>query len=164
MEKKTGLILGGVFLLSLVLVVGVVMAATSATTATVTVNTFLSVTLSNTPVAFPNMNPEAVNQKPTPDPLTATIGPESNTNAKVETRAGNVDFVSGGDTFPISNLEWATTIGAFPGTDYTTSDAQVCPSVTPNTACTIYHELDIPSAQAAGNYVVGITITATATP
>ena len=159
MEKKTGLILGGIFLFSLVLV-GVVMAVTSPTSATVTVNTFLSVTLTNTPVAFPNADPlETVNATVGSGfSLNATIGAESNVNANVGTRADNANF-GGAGTLPVSNMEWSTTT-TFPGTDYTTTNAQVCGAVTPGNNCGIYHQLTIPSAQPAGAYNVGITISA----
>ena len=161
-EKKAGLILGGIFLFSLVLV-GVVMvqAEEASTGATVTVNEFLSVTLSNDPVIFPSMDPGA---GPTSAdgsngfPLTATIGSETNVNVKVGTKADNADFSDGSNTFSVSNMEWDNTDISFVGTDYTTSNAQVCASVAPNSACTIYHKLTIPGNQAAGTYNVGITV------
>ena len=157
-----------VCLLILTSIVGVVMAATDTTTATVTVNTFLSVTVDDATMAFDNMDPGETNEKPTNDPLVATIGAESNTDGKVETEADAAVFDCTGvpctpttDTFAVSNLEWDST-DSFPGTDYTTSPAIVCASVIPGATCSIYHELEIPSGQEAGPYSVGITITATA--
>lgn len=164
MEKKIGLILGGIFLFSLVLVVGVVMAITSPTTATVTVNTFLSVTLNDAPITFPSMDPGT---GPTSAdsgngfPLTATIGSESNVDANVGTKADNVDFISGSDTFVVSNMEWAIDSVFTLPFDYTTSDASVCSPVSAGDDCNIFHRLTIPNAQAAGTYNVAITITAT---
>ena len=159
-EKKAGLILGGIFLFSLVLV-GVVFAIEAPTTASVTVNTFLSVTLFNTPIGFVNMDPGETKNATvsTGFPLNASIGPESNVNANVTTKANNESF-GGVGNFLVSNMEWSAT-SAFPGIDYTTSDASVCSPVTPGANCTIYHQLTIPSGQAAGSYNVGITITAT---
>ena len=147
--------------MALVMVGGVMGAVdTGVSTATVTVNTFLSVTLSNDPVTFPNMDPlETANATVgTGFPLTATIGAESNVNAKVETKANSANF-GGAGTIAVSNMEWsATTVF---GTGYTTTNAEVCASVAAAGTCNIYHQLTIPLAQAAGAYNVGITITAT---
>ena len=164
MKKKTGLILGGFLLLSLVFVVGIVMAvATDSTAATVSVNEFLSVTLSNTPVSFTDMNPgQTLNATLGAGfPLNATIGPESNVNADIGTKADNANFVSTSSNFPVSNMEWSAT-STFPGIGYTTNDAQVCSAVTAGSDCTIFHQLTIPSNQPPEVYTVGITITATA--
>ena len=161
MEKKVGLILGGIFLFSLVLVVGFAMAATQATSATVTVNTFLSVTIDDIPITFGSLNPGDENKKPTNDPLVATIGPETNVGSIfVKTKANNVDFVDGIKNFPVNNLEWDS-VDTFPGVDYTTTPASVCASVVPGNTCDIFHELTIPGNQAAGPYDLAITISVT---
>lgn len=141
--------------------IGGVMGATQSTTATVTVNTFLSVTLSNIPVQFLSMDPLATKNASVGNgfPLTATIGAESNVNANVGTKADATTFTGAG-TFAVSYMEWSATT-TFPGTDYTTSNVQVCGSVGAGSACNIYHQLTIPSGQAAGAYSTGITITAT---
>lgn len=163
MEKKAGLILGGILLFSLVLV-GVVFADTSQVTiATVTVNTFLSVTIADDPVAFTNMNPGQTLLSATVGngfPLTATIGAESNVNPDVGTSANAPNFVDDTKNFLVSNMKWSdTSAGTYTG--YTISDATVCSGVNPGSACTIYHKLTIPNEQAAGTYSVGITISAT---
>lgn len=169
MEKKAGLILGGIFLFSLVLVVGVAMALTTtqATTATVTVNTFLSVTIDDTTLAFEGEDPLATS-KPLLDPLVATIGSESNINADVKTKADEPSFLclSGGcsvgvDNIPISNLDWDFDV-TFPGVDYTETAATVCPSLSAGNTCSIFHELTIPASQAAGAYDLAITISVVA--
>jgi len=166
MKKKTGLILGSFLLLSLVLVVGVAMAAE--TTATVTVNTFLSVTIDDSTLAFGNEDPLAIS-KPVDDPLVATIGPETNIGVDVRTEADAATFLclSGGcavgtDNIPISNLDWDST-DDFPGNDYTTSPAIVCADLSASSTCNIFHELTIPSNQAAGAYDLAITISVVAT-
>ena len=161
MKKKAGLILGGILLFSLVLV-GVVMAVTQPTTATVIVKSFLSVTLSNTPVEFSNMNPNQTSNATvsTGFPLTATIGSESNVDANVQTRANTATFIGPTPLLAVGNMEWSTT-STFPGTPYTTSDASVCGVVTAGNSCDIYHQLTIPLAQTAGSYSVDITISAT---
>ncbi|MBU1204725.1 MAG: hypothetical protein KKE93_02335 [Nanoarchaeota archaeon] len=141
------------------------MAAEQATTATVTVDAFLSVTFTNYPVTFPNMNPGTTQNAGASNgyPLTVTIDSVSNVNAIVKTKADAANFLGTTNaslTFPVSNMEWSITAG---GTyaDYLTTDATVCASVAPTSACNIYHKLTIPSAQKAGSYSVGITITAT---
>ena len=160
-----------VFIVSLLIltsVVGLVMAATDTTTASVTVNEFLSVTIDDATLPFGDMDPLATT-KPTGDPLVATIGAESNVDAAVLTKADGTDFCTdypdctgtGGEyKFAVSNLEWDST-DSFPGTDYSTTQGIVCGFVSPGSSCSIYHELTIPSAQEAGTYTVGITITAT---
>ena len=167
MEKKAGLILGGILLFSLVLV-GFVMAATSIpTTATVTVKEFLSVTLSDTPVAFPEMDPGQTLSATagTGFPLKATVGPESNVNADVGTKANNESFGSVGvGNFLVSNMEWATDSGFTPPFDYTTNDATVCSGKGAGETCNIFHRLTIPSNQPAGIYTVGVTVSAIKTP
>lgn len=160
-----------VFIVSLLIltsIVGLVMAtATAASTASVTVNTFLSVTIDDATFDFSTMDPLAT-AKPTEDPLVATIGAESNTDALVATKADGTDFCTdypactGTDPeykFAVSNIEWSAT--DFAGTGYTTNDATVCASVIPGATCSIYHELTIPSGQEADYYTTGITITAT---
>lgn len=167
---KTALVMALVMSLVLVgSVIGVV-EETAPTTAGVTVNEFLSVTLSNDPVQFPGADPlETVNASVgTGFPLTLTIGSESNVNANVKTK-GAAEFCTdyptcsgtGGEyKFAVGQMKWddATT---GPWTSYTTLDVSVCASVAPGSACNIYHQLTIPSAQAAGSYSTGITITAT---
>ena len=169
MKKKVGLILGSIFLFSLVLV-GVVMvqAAEAPTTATVTVVSFLSVTVDDATLVFGALDPSAANNKPLDDPLVATIGSESNVNAGVRTRANGANFCTdfptcSGNTFAISNLEWDIT-DSFSGISYTTIDANVCTGVTPGASCNIFHELKIPSNQPAGTYSLGITVSAIAGP
>ena len=156
-------------IIATLLLLGAVFAAgdTAPTIATVTVDGFLSVSLtSGSPIAFGSMNPDE-RDKPTVGPLVATIGSESNVDAKVGTKANVADFVciGGGcttstDKFAVSYLEWAATDN-FPGINYTTNNAEVCASVSAGSGCNIYHELEIPGATPAGNYDVTITITAT---
>ncbi len=162
------ILVGILCLVLLTSIVGVVMAV--GTTASVTVNQFLSVTLtSGSPVAFGSMNPGAT-EAATNDPLVATIGSESNVDADVKTKADDTNFVCVSglctvdvDNFAVSNMEWENSLVSPTWTDYTTSDATVCSSVVASGTCDIYHQLTIPSStQAAGTYSTGITITATA--
>ena len=150
--------------MAILFLVGAAFAAsdTASTSASVTVNEFLSVTLSNAPVAFPNLDPgtgpTAANVS-NGYPLTATIGSESNVDADVSTKADASDFTGPG-TLAVSNMEWSD---ASAGTyaDYTTSDATVCSSIGASVECDIYHQITIPGGQAAGSYSVGLTVTAT---
>jgi hypothetical protein len=135
---------------------------TKTTTAAVTVNQFLSVTLSNSPVAFPTMDPGTGPTNATTGsgfPLTVTVDSVSNVNAKISTKAGAVSF-SGPGTLAVSNMIWSPTInGVYTG--YTTGDAQVCSGIAPGNNCNIYHKMSVPSGTTAGSYSIGITITAT---
>lgn len=152
-------------IIAILFLVGMVIAQvsdTAPTSATVTVNEFLSVTLTNVPVTFGNMDPGTTANATVDNgfPATATIGSESNVNANVATKANQTDFVSGSNTFAVSNMEWSDAVA---GTyaDYLITDATVCSDVNPGNACNIYHQLTVPGAQAAGEYQVGIIITAT---
>lgn len=162
--KRGALILAGILTLVLILgITGIVFAATAPTSASVTVNEFISVTLDNAPVNFTSMNPGETQNASVGGgfPLNVTIGSDTNVNTNVSTRADSADFTSGSDTFPVSNMEWSAT-SSFPGTDYTTSDAVVCSGISiGGGTCDIYHQLSIPAAQAAGTYSVDLTISAT---
>ncbi|MFH1947220.1 MAG: hypothetical protein ABIJ23_03640 [Candidatus Magasanikbacteria bacterium] len=145
-------------------IVGMVMAAqdTKPTSATVSINEFLSVTIDDATITFGALNPSDTDKKPSNDPLNATIGSETNVGSiNVKTKANAANFNATTGTFAVNNLEWDIATGAFPGTAYTISDATVCTGLIASGSCSIYHELDIPAAQTAGAYSVGITITAT---
>lgn len=156
-------------IIAILLLLGAVMATqttdTAATTATVTVDEWLSVTLTDVPVTFGSMDPGTTANATVGVgfPATATIGAETNVvSIFIKTRADSATFTDGVNTFAVSNMEWNTT-SVFPGTDYTTSDATVCSGLGASDTCNIYHQLTIPGAQAAGSYSTGITITATQT-
>ncbi len=146
----------------LLLLIGAAIAAsdTASTTASVSVNEFLSVTLTNDPVAFGSMDPgTTANANPGSGyPLTVTIGSESNVNGNVATRA-NTDSFTGPGSLTVDNMEWSPD-GSSAWTGYTTSDATVCSGVSPGSTCDIYHRLTIPGGTTAGSYSTGITVTA----
>ncbi len=162
MEKRS-LILSGILVLGFVLgITSIVFAATSqATTASVMVNEFLSVTLTNAPVNFPNMDPGQTSNASVGFgfPLTATIGSETNVNTNVTTKTNQTDFTSGSNNLPVSNMKWSAT-SSFPGTAYSTTAATVCSGIGAGGACNIYHQLSVPAGQAAGTYNVGVTVSA----
>jgi len=133
---------------------------TATTTASVNVNEFLSVTLSNAPVSFPNMDPGTTENATVGNgfPLTVTIGAESNVNANITTEANSANFAGPG-TLAVSNMKWSDSeTGLF--TEYTTTNATVCSGVSPGSNCDIYHKLSVPGGTTAGTYTVDITVTA----
>ena len=133
--------------------------ASQSTTATVTVNEFISLTLLNVPIDFGTMNPGEVNKEDT-NPLTARIGAETNVNVNIYTKANDTLFKSETNSFPIGNMQWAITSGFVSPHDYTTVDNLVITG-TAGHDYLIYHRIHIPLAQQQGFYSVGITITAT---
>jgi len=146
---------------AILLLMGMAMAqtVTQSTSASVTVGDFLSVTLSNAPIAFPNMNPGTGPTAASNNALTATIGAESNVNADIATEADAPNFTGIG-TLPIGQIEWSDALaGTYTG--YTESTATVCSAVTPGSDCGIFHQITIPGSLPAGSYSVGITVTAT---
>ncbi len=140
---------------------------TASTTATLTVNEFLSVTLSDAPIIFSGADPlETVNAASGNGyPLTATIGLESNVGSiDIKIKADGADLCTDyptcvGDTLAVGNMEWSdASAGTY--TPYTTLDATVCSGLSTGGVCDIYHKLTVPGAQMSGSYSVGITVTA----
>ncbi len=143
---------------------GVVMAVpppvTAPTSATVTVNEWVSITLTKVPVQFSSMDP-GTTANASADygyPAIATLGSETNVNIKIGTKA-NTALFTGPASLAVSNMKWDDAATG-PWTNYTTIDATVCTGLGASGTCNIYHQLTIPSAQAAGAYSVGITVTA----
>jgi hypothetical protein len=155
-------------IISILLLVGVALAAsdTAGTTASVSVNEFLSVTItSGAPVTFGGLADNTANSQATNGPLVATIGSETNVvNIDVRTSAANTDFctdypICAGDTFGVGNMEWSdASAGTY--TPYTTSPVDVCTGKSAaDPTCNVYHQISIPDNQIAGSYSTGITIT-----
>ena len=126
MEKKAGLILGGILLFSLVLV-GVVMAVATpeevSAGASVTVNEFLDITISGvTPIAFSSVNP-GTSDNPAGGAVTITI--QSTTNVVTDT------FLKGAD--------WSSPVALAINNVKYDDDNQLgeCLSLTPEGACTV---------------------------
>lgn len=160
-------LLTGIIALMLVLA-GVVMAGTESTmttSATVTVNEFLSATLtSGYPVAFAGADP-GVPKTATVDPLVVTVGSETNVVYDITTKADATTFSCttsaqcGTNSFAVSAMKWSKTATGGE-TAYTSSEAIVYDNEATPGNKPIYHDITIPSAQAAGPYSVGIIITA----
>ncbi len=159
MNKKILSILTGFLIVAMF---GIVFAATQqTTTATATVNEFLSVTLTNVPVTFPAMDPGTTKNASVGNgfPLTSTIGNETNVNANVTTKANQTSFGSPSGSFAVGNMSWSgSSSGSY--TAYSNSTATVCSGKTAGQACDIFHRLSIPAAQLADTYNIGITISA----
>ncbi|MFQ5531339.1 MAG: hypothetical protein ACE5ES_01860 [Candidatus Nanoarchaeia archaeon] len=165
MKRGTEFIFGILALSLLFGITGFVLAQTTqSTTASVTVNEFLSVTLSNAPVTFSSMDPGETQNASVGNgfPLNATIGSETNVNTNVTTETNQTNFASGSNTFSVSNMVWEDVVfnSTETGTAYSTSPATVCSGLSANGNCGIYHQVSVPSAQAAGTYNVGITVSA----
>ena len=126
--------------------------------ATVSVKEFLSITLNNTPVGFPDMDPGTTTNASS-GALIVEIGDESNVNVDITTRANSTTFINDSNSFAVGNMTWSIDNSTWTG--YLDTPVTACNSLTYGDICDIYHRLSIPSHQAAGAYSVGIIITAT---
>ena len=173
MKKKTGLILGGFLLLSLVFVVGIVMAVTAeqGVGASVTVNEFVSITLTDAGspgVNFGSSDP-GVNNNPDAAQDTAQVTPAigvtndaiSNVNVNIDVK-GTVFNGSPSGTMAVSQatydddgtadenpevigpLDETVLATTYPGTPYYSA-------VTPGDSVGFWFFLDIPTGQAAAS-------------
>jgi len=178
MEKKVGLIFGGIFLFSLVLVVGFVMAAaadTQTASATVTVNEFVSITLidaGDAGVIFGSKDPNT-NNNPDVAQDTAQVTPAiSVKNEAVSNVDVNVDVKGtafGGSPSGSMAVGQATydddgTLGE--GTEVDQSDAVLLidypgtpyySAIAPDSSVGFWFFLDIPTGQTAATYTSTFT-------
>jgi len=172
MEKKIGLILGGMVLLSLVLVVGFVMAVSEEASAgaTVTVNEFVDISIVDTGTAgfsFGSQDPGTTNNKEV-DQIDGSISTtpavkvkrETTSNVDVKVRLKGNDFNGGPGTIAVTKVAYnddgvvdGSLVGlaqkdlatTYPGTAYTTL-------ATGNPELKVWFWLDVPTSQAAGSY------------
>jgi hypothetical protein len=77
------------------------------TTATVTVNGFVSTTMFNTPIAFPNVDPNSVQTPATTQPILQIDGV---TNVGVRTYVNATNFTGAGAYFAMGNLTMNVTV------------------------------------------------------
>ena len=166
MEKKAGLILGGILLFSLVLVVGFVMAVAveeTSTDATVTVNEFLDITIGGTvPIAFGSNDP-GTPDNPAGGAVTITI--ESVTNVATDTFLKGADWKSP-TTLAISNVKYSVhNIVNGSAVNMTTAYAAANAGFFENVDCpcggsavekSVFFYLSIPAGQEAGTYTATI--------
>jgi len=164
-------VLSSIIILVLVnFAIGATSEVTSAS-ASVTVNTFVDITLTDAGAAgfaFGSNDPGTSNNKEVDQTEgvssilpAATVTRETTSNVGVKVRLKGTDFTGGAGTIAISNAKYdddgahteapetnlpvTTMTTAYPGTEYTTLTA-VSPSVK------IWFWLDIPTGQAAGSY------------
>lgn len=167
----------GILGLAMVVLAALIFSANSAvaqvqnetqTTATVNVNEFISVTLTNAPIDFGNLNPGTTNQNASTTngfPLTVNIEPETNvvTNLSVK---GN-DFTGAGGTIGIGNMSFSNSSTVATATQMSTSyqgdaiysnfDAIPQPGGSAVTR-DIYFWISIPAGQQAGIYTSNVFI------
>lgn len=182
MKKKTGLILGGIFLFSLVLTVSLVMAALEEATAgaTVTVNEFLDITLSGAvPIAFGTHDPGTNNNPANPDgnnaPQAVTITIETTTNVVTDTFLKGNNWVTpaalaisnvlydddekllGGSNDVVTETVETTLIPKNLATTYTGANTGffedvACPCGSGASVKSVHFWLSVPAGQQAGAY------------
>lgn len=130
------------------------------TQASVTVQEYISATLFNVPIDFGSLNPGTVNQNATNNPMKVQVGGETNVNYNI-TLNGTSDFISGTNSFSISNLSFNTT----QYTTLTPYELNVEKLAYSNRAPTgapvnesIWHFISVPPGQIAGAYTASITV------
>jgi hypothetical protein len=132
------------------------------TSASVTVNQYISATLSNIPINFGSLDPGTSNQAATNNPLKITVGAETNVQYNI-TLNGTTNFVSGGNSFSIGNLTFNST--EVP--TLTSYELNVEKNAYTNEPCPcgtaaendVWHYISVPVGQVAGSYSADIKIT-----
>ena len=149
----------------IVLMSGFLVSATNSTapaTAYVTVNGFISLSLSPGSVTFGNMAPNET-KSATNNPLVVTIGSETNVdfvNITTKSNSTVLKTIDGSNNFSVSNMSWDTNV-TFPNpVNYSWWEKKVYLTSAYGQNYSIYHRLTIPLGQTAGFYITGITITA----
>jgi cysteine-rich repeat protein len=169
MEKKAGLILGGILLFSLVLV-GIVMAVETPITATVTINEFIDVTLTDRGPAgfdFGNIDPNTINNKEAAQTDGAAsvlpaveVTNEATSNVDAEISLKGTDFTGAG-TIAVTNVAYdddgavdeGTDSGTLPQNDLTsTYPGSAYATLSPGSSVDIWFWFDAPGSQTAGSY------------
>jgi len=138
---------------------------TQATTATVTVNEYISVTLANVPIAFGNLNPGVTDSAATANPTTITVDSITNVNTNISLNGS--DFTGPG-TIGVGNLSYSNGSVAATATDMVTafssgppySDWVDIPAPGGGSAETrnAYFWIDIPSGQTSGGYTSDVFV------
>lgn len=139
-----------------------------ATTASVTVNEYISVTLSNAPILFGSLNPGVVDQTANVGngyPMTVQV--DSVTNVVTNLSLRGTDFTGAG-TFGVGNLSFSNSSSAATATDmattyagpaiYSNFDAIPAPLGGPAQTRDVYFWIDVPSGQTAGAYASDVYI------
>ncbi len=140
----------------------------NSTTASVTVNGFVDVTLQNVPVAFPASDPNTAGTAASPTPMNVTY--TSLTNCNVETYLNGSNFTSGGNSFSVGNMSFNVTVSGTGTANVTCSTTrcryrqtpyfvfnETAPAGSPKNA-SVYHYIDIPSGQLPLTYTSSIRV------
>jgi hypothetical protein len=148
-------------LLSLLLVgILAVPAMSDDITASVTVKSYSSVTITDTTPAglqFGNLDPGTVKQSEANSPsVTVAAAPENNVTVTIS--ISGTDFSDGSHSFTVGNAFWNTSNDAAGASTMSTTPATVG-TLSAGQSIQIYHWLSIPTAQAAGTYNSTFTYT-----
>ncbi len=156
LDKKSKLASGLSILAIFGLVAGIVLATgtTDLVSASVTINSYCSFTVSNTAIDFGSLFPG--NTIPTDNVI--TVSDTGNIGSNILTSGSNWAFAS--NTFGVTNTVWSPTSGttyasATPLTG-TTTDTKIV--VTTTTSNDIYYGLGIPAGEAPGTYSQTINV------
>ena len=142
---KTLVILASVLLVFAAIGVAFAASDNASVTASVTVPGTISITADNLVFADTEVGDVTAD-------LSVTV--DANADYTVSTKADAATF-AGPTPFAISNLKFGVT-------SYTTSDQTLVSGTAPGTTHTVGHTLTVPADTEAGDYSVGITLTATA--
>jgi hypothetical protein len=148
-------------LLSLLLVgILAVPATADDITASVTVKSYSSVTITDTTPAglqFGNLDPGSVKQSEANSPsVTVAAAPENNVTVTIS--ISGTSFSDGSHSFAAGNAFWNTSNDASSATTMSTTPATIG-TLSAGQSVQIYHWLSIPTAQAAGTYNSTFTYT-----
>ena len=160
----TGLVLAG--LVAAITVVPA-SAATSGKTASVTVNTYVSVTLTDNGAAgldFGSLDPGVVQQDEAANPSASiVIAAGAENNADTDINVYGVDFSDGGtNSFAITNAYWHTSdVPASSTTMKVVGSKDTVGTLSASESVSIWHYISIPNAQAAASYTSTFTYEST---
>ena len=143
---------------------------TNATSASVTVNGFVDVTIQNAPVTFGPLNPGTVGTAANNSPMNITY--TILTNVPVETYLNGSVFTDGGtNSFLVGNLSFNVTVSATGLANGSCNTSRCRYTLTPmfvfnETApsgglpknASVYHYIDIPSGQAPAAYTAQLRV------
>ena len=130
-------------------------------TASVSVNTYASVTITDTGTTgldFGSLDDGAVKQPEAASP-SVTVTTSSENNVDIAILISGTDFSGSAGSFVISNAYYNTTDDSGGALGMTGTPTQVGSDLTPGDDMDIYHWLSIPDGQTAGSYSSTFTYT-----
>lgn len=157
--KKTNLFISLACALVLVAVMAAPAMATDATkTATVSINEFISATISGAidfgPLNQGDINQPALSENATAGAIIITVAAETNVNCLIGI-VGSGDFTDGSHNFALDNATWNTTSYTPPGTPMSVAPyVQIGTFNTPGEEAVynVWHWINIPAHTVAGDY------------